>query len=198
MSDTDCTTIELKDKTRDHFAALTARPVSEVARDLCDALCVEIMAATGDKALASRKAAFGALVSDLIEGNPKDADGWLYRSLRSNTFNGGDVGYRPFIHVSGSADAGLDRGLAGDGAVCSKHRYGRVDRGAGDCPSLPGDRSSQGAFRGQGHIARDMGPALRPLRLPEGSFASLCGASRQLRALNGREVQRQALASPQG
>lgn len=105
MNDTGYATIVPKDKTRDHFAALTARPVSVVARDLCDSLCVEIMTATGEKALASRKAAFAALVADLIEGNPNDPDGWLYRSLRSNTFNGGEVGYRPFSHVYRAAQA---------------------------------------------------------------------------------------------
>lgn len=89
----------------DRYAALTARPVSEVAQRLCADLCGELLAKAGVASNKARRLAFAALAADLIEGNCEGADGWLYRSLRSNSFLGQDVGYDPFKVVIAAVEA---------------------------------------------------------------------------------------------
>jgi hypothetical protein len=85
-----------------HLAALTARPSSPVAiaacRDLLEHLLGQPhMQAAEAKVTLKRLKVFGALVADLLERDPNDNGGWLFRSTSSNSFSGDIVGYRPFM-----------------------------------------------------------------------------------------------------
>lgn len=85
------------------FAGLSARPISGEALGVCAALCREVMALAGHKALKARIGAFGAFAADLIERDPKEAGGWLYRTLSPNSFTASPIGYRPFLAVFNAA-----------------------------------------------------------------------------------------------
>ncbi|WP_225205019.1 hypothetical protein [Novosphingobium huizhouense] len=86
------------------YAPLTARPLSKAAQDLCDAVLAEALGAIGERPLNKRKLAFAALVPDLIERDPQDRGGWVGRPLSSNSFNGRDIGYKPFDKVFWAAE----------------------------------------------------------------------------------------------
>lgn len=86
------------------YAPLTARPVSKVAQDLCDAVLAEALSAIDERPLGKRKLAFAALVADLLERDPQDRGGWVGRPLSSNSFNGRDIGYKPFDKVFWAAE----------------------------------------------------------------------------------------------
>ncbi|WP_205689503.1 hypothetical protein [Aurantiacibacter odishensis] len=49
--------------------------------------------------MAKQQTAFNALIADLLERDPQDNGGWLYRSLSANRFSGEAIGYRPFMAV---------------------------------------------------------------------------------------------------
>ncbi len=81
------------------FAALTACPVSPEAKGLCVDLCREAMTLAGERPLKARIDAFGALAADLIERDPEQGGGWVYRTFSPNSFTGSPVGYRTFTAV---------------------------------------------------------------------------------------------------
>lgn len=70
------------------FAALTACPVSPEAKGLCVDLCREAMTLAGERPLKARIDAFGALAADLIERDPEQGGGWVYRTFSPNSFTG--------------------------------------------------------------------------------------------------------------
>lgn len=81
------------------YAALTAQPTSELAASLCRALCIKLLHQQKRRPRDKQVDAFAAIVADLLERDPDDKGGWLYRSRSPNHFTGEAVGQRPFIFV---------------------------------------------------------------------------------------------------
>jgi len=78
------------------FAPLTARPNSQDAREACRSLLDDLSIRMGGKITRKQREAFGALVADLVERDPDDLGGWLYRSMNPAAFTGELIGHRPF------------------------------------------------------------------------------------------------------
>ncbi len=81
------------------YAALTAQPTSELAASLCRDLCTKLLHQQKRRPREKQIDAFGAIVADLLERDPDDKGGWLFRSLSPNHYTGEAIGFRPFIFV---------------------------------------------------------------------------------------------------
>jgi hypothetical protein len=81
------------------FSPLTARPVSPHAVHLCDTLAEKLLHRAKRRPNAAQRRAAGALIADLLERDPDDQGGWLFRSTASGSFSRGRVGYRPFMRI---------------------------------------------------------------------------------------------------
>lgn len=77
------------------FSTLDAQPSSEACQELCDKLLLKLMHQSSRRPRAEKRRAFAALIADLLERDPNDHGGWLYRILSPNEFTGELVGYRP-------------------------------------------------------------------------------------------------------
>jgi len=80
-------------------ALLTASPYSELAMAECASLLGKLFHQSGGKFTNKQLNAFAALVADLLERDPDDEGGWLFRSMDPASFTKGTVGYRPFTTV---------------------------------------------------------------------------------------------------
>lgn len=78
------------------FCELTALPSSSLCRDLCDTLLGKLLHQSKRRPNQAKRRAFAAFIAELLERDPEDHGGWLYRILSPNTFTGEVVGYRPF------------------------------------------------------------------------------------------------------
>ncbi len=79
------------------YSDLTAKPSSALAVSLCGSQLANILHQQAGRPRKAQVAAFGAMIADLLERDPDDNGGWLFRSISSGSFTGLGVGYRPFI-----------------------------------------------------------------------------------------------------
>ena len=77
------------------FSTLDAQPSSPACQELCDKLLAMLLHQEKRRTRPEKRKAFAALIADLLEREPDDLGGWLYRGLSPNGFTGGTVGYRP-------------------------------------------------------------------------------------------------------
>jgi hypothetical protein len=100
------------------YASLTSRAVSDPARKLIDHL-VEIVEGKeeykgwrktkrGEKARFALRRATEGFVGDVLRAyRDKKLGGWVYRSLKANSFSGGDISYRNFSAVMKCLERGF-------------------------------------------------------------------------------------------
>lgn len=81
------------------YAALDGRPVSPEAIAACERMTAHILHQRKHRPTGKQVEAFGALAADLLERDPADKGGWLFRSLSPKNFTGERIGHRPFMTV---------------------------------------------------------------------------------------------------
>lgn len=77
------------------FSTLDAQPSSALCQEVCDTLLAKLLHWEKRRVRPEKRKAFAALIADLLDRDPDDCGGWLYRGLSPNDFTGGLVGYRP-------------------------------------------------------------------------------------------------------
>lgn len=78
------------------YCELSALPTSPLCRDLCNTLLGKMLHQSKHRPNQAKQRAFAAFIAELLDRDPQDHGGWLYRVLSPNGFTGGAVGYRPF------------------------------------------------------------------------------------------------------
>lgn len=96
------------------FASLAAGPTSASALGACRSLLAHLFNETEERTTSKQLQALGALVADLLERDPGDEGGWLYRSMDPKSFTGGAIGYRPFAKVYAAMTNAMVEDLAGN------------------------------------------------------------------------------------
>lgn len=86
------------------YASLLDRPSSDLAISLCDGLLTKLLHQQTKKLRPKQKTAFGALIADLLQRDPSDHGGWLYRAMRVDSFTGEAIGYKVILPIFKAMD----------------------------------------------------------------------------------------------
>jgi hypothetical protein len=151
------------------YSPLTAFPASSVAVSACQSLLDELSAGMDGKVTGKQLKALGAVAADLLERDPDDEGGWLYRSMNAASFTGAPIGQRPFMKVYSAMTGDMIeevRGnrLWGESQIAKSGKLPVWQRATRfrPTPALRQWFASQGITRGnwEEHFTRDPSPPM--------------------------------------